>query len=161
MKFAMNGGLILGTMDGANVEMAQEIGIENMFIFGVRSNEVAEARQTGCVLDERLYKVLQSVYTFHWADKETSQAYFFPILNDIQHGKDYYLVARDFRSYIEAQERIDETWKNKSLWGQMCINTIAGMGKFSSDRTIMEYADEIWNLRPCRVPETHDKVYHQ
>jgi len=161
MKFAMNGGLILGTMDGANVEIAEEIGEENMFIFGVRADKVAEARVTGSVLDERLYKVLQSVQSFYWADKETTQSFFFPILKDIEHGKDYYLVARDFKSYIEAQERIDETWKDKTLWSKMCINTIAGMGKFSSDRTILEYAKDVWNLKPCRVPETPDKVYHQ
>lgn len=152
MKFALNGGLILGTMDGANVEIAEEIGAENMFIFGLRSNEVNEARKCPSPIDGRLHDVLQAIYAGRFSS-ETTTPRFSPLLHDINLSQDFYLVSRDFASYIEAHEQIDRVWKVRSEWNKMAILTIAGMGKFSTDRTIFEYASDIWGIHPCRVPE--------
>jgi len=163
MKFAMNGGLILGTMDGANIELAKEVGEENMFIFGLRPHEIADARKNAGsqAIDERLYHVIRTIHTYMWSDEETTKKNFNPLVHDIQFGRDFYLVAKDFPSYIEAQQRIDETWIDKHKWTKMCIHTIAGCGKFSSDRTILEYARDIWDLKPCRVPDVENKVVNK
>jgi starch phosphorylase len=162
MKFAMNGGLILGTMDGANIEMAQETGPENMFIFGLRANEIEAARHHRPPIDERLHDVLKSIWANNFADERTTNTYFVPLLQKIAEGSDYYLISRDFASYVDANNLVDEVWRNKSRWRRMCLMTIAGMGKFSSDRTIAEYAAEIWGVKPARVPEMNkdDVVFH-
>jgi len=162
MKFAMNGGLILGTMDGANIEMAEEIHAENMFIFGLKAHEIEDARRNRLPIDERLHDVLKAIWTFTFADERTTNTYFVPLLQRVAEGTDYYLISRDFASYIEANHLIDEVWRQKSRWRRMCLMTIAGMGKFSSDRTIGEYASEIWGVTPQRVPEMQkeDVVYH-
>jgi len=152
MKFAMNGGLILGTLDGATVEIKEEIGDDNMFLFGLQAEEIAAARRTSCEIDPRLQIVLKSIKENKWASEEKTTKHFLPLINQIEKGTDYYLVARDFGSYLDCQERIDLTWKDPGQWRRMCINTTAGMGKFSSDRTVAEYANEIWNVKPCRVP---------
>jgi len=133
-----------------------------MFIFGLKVNEVTDARNTsGGPIDKRLYEVIRSIHSYQWADEETTAKRFCPLIHDIQFGRDYYLVAREFPSYVETQNRIDETWKDKYKWTTMCINTISGMGKFSSDRTILEYAEGIWNLKPCRVPvDNVGKTHH-
>jgi len=162
MKFAMNGGLLLGTMDGANIEIAEEIGEENMFIFGLKAYEVAAARSAGGEnIDPRLREVIDSIHSFKWADEQTSISKFFPLVHEIQNGSDFYLVAKDFPSYVDAQNKIDQVWKDKEKWTKMCINTISRMGKFSSDRTILEYANDIWKLETCRVPESDDKTIHK
>eukprot|EP01125_Pyxidicula_operculata_P006695 TRINITY_DN2301_c0_g1_i1.p2 TRINITY_DN2301_c0_g1~~TRINITY_DN2301_c0_g1_i1.p2 ORF type:complete len:435 (-),score=81.04 TRINITY_DN2301_c0_g1_i1:34-1338(-) len=156
MKFAMNGGLILGTMDGANIEIMNEIGEDNIFIFGARANEVEGFRKSGCVIDKRLHEVLKSITEHLWADERTTTKYFMPLFQTIQHGTDFYLVAKDFPSYVDTQERIDEVWNNVTKWTKMAINTVAGVSKFSSDRTILEYANDIWKIKPCRIPELSD-----
>jgi len=159
MKFAMNGGLILGTMDGANVEIAEEIGTENMFIFGLRSDEVRSARQQPHPVDEGLHEVIQAIYSGKFSS-ETTTPRFVPLLNEVSQGRDYYLVARDFQSYISAQAQVDKVWKQKFEWNKMATLTMAGMGKFSSDRTIFEYANDIWDIEPCRVPESKLSRHH-
>jgi len=162
MKFAMNGGLILGTLDGANIEMADEIGHDNMFIFGLKADQIEAARHNRLPLDERLHEVFRAIWSFGFADERTTNSYFVPLLQRISEGTDYYLISRDFPAYLEAQTKIDEVWHTKTQWRKMCINTIAGMGKFSSDRTIGEYASQIWNVKPQRVPEMEKDsvVYH-
>jgi len=146
MKFAMNGSLIVGTMDGANVEIAEEIGEENMFIFGVRANEVPALREQREYLQvdpqfQHAINLIQSGH-FGWAD------YFQPLIDSITGGRDYYLLANDFASYLQAQERVDTEWKDKKKWLKKSILSTAGSGKFSSDRTIKEYAEDIWNVKP-------------
>ncbi|GBG89525.1 hypothetical protein CBR_g49315 [Chara braunii] len=152
MKFAMNGGLIIGTMDGANVEIAEEIGEENMFIFGVRANEVPRLRAERRLFrtDPRFNQVLNVIRSgqFGWAD------YFTPIIEvlDGPSGGDYYLLGNDFASYLDAQALVDDTWRDKEKWTRMTILSTAGSGKFSSDRTIHEYAKDIWHIDQCKVP---------
>eukprot|EP00029_Vermamoeba_vermiformis_P007668 TRINITY_DN337_c0_g1_i1.p1 TRINITY_DN337_c0_g1~~TRINITY_DN337_c0_g1_i1.p1 ORF type:complete len:916 (+),score=254.59 TRINITY_DN337_c0_g1_i1:272-2749(+) len=157
MKFAMNGGLILGTLDGANIEILEEIGDNNMFIFGTKAEHVDEVKKLGPrVIDSNLYAVLKSVYSGVFGNPENYKL----ILEQLWHGADNYLVAQDFPSYIEAQNQIDEVYKNKSEWAKRCIETVAGMGKFSSDRTIHDYAKEIWGIKPCPFP-FKDVIYHK
>jgi len=150
MKFAMNGSLIIGTLDGANVEIAQEIGQENCFIFGAKKDEVAQLRaeRRGYKADPRFDAVVKQLRSgaFGWED------YFAPILDAITTGGDYYLVANDFVSYIETQDKVDATYRDQAKWTQMSIMSTAGMGFFSTDRTIAEYAKDIWNVVPCEVP---------
>jgi starch phosphorylase len=146
MKFAMNGSLIIGTMDGANVEIAEEIGEENMFIFGVRAEEVPSLREQREYLQvdpqfEHATNLIRNGH-FGWAD------YFQPLIDSITGSRDYYLLANDFSSYLEAQERVDSEWKDRKSWIKKSILSTAGSGKFSSDRTIHEYAEEIWNVKP-------------
>jgi len=154
MKFAMNGGLIFGTHDGANIEMKEEIGEENMFLFGLRSHEIEPTRALGVfTIDPRLKRIIDSVYNYEWANEKITKECFIPLVESINYGNDYYLVARDFPDYIATHATIDYTFRNKAKWTKMVINTIAGTGKFCSDRTIQEYADEIWNVKPVKVPD--------
>jgi len=162
MKFAMNGGLILGTHDGANIEMKEEIGESNMFLFGLKSHEIEAERARGEVpVDDRLKAVLSTIYNYDWANERITRDCFLPLVHEIASGRDYYLVARDFPAYITTQCNIDLVWRNKGRWVEMCINTIAGTGKFSSDRTIAQYAEEIWKVQPVKVPDIGpDAVFH-
>lgn len=150
MKFAMNGSLIIGTLDGANVEIAEEIGDENIFIFGAKAHEVPKLRvdRPKFVPDARFNHVVGLVRSgyFGWED------YFAPIMDAITTTGDYYLVANDFVPYIETQARVDATYRNQAKWTQMSIMSTAGVGKFSTDRTISEYAKDIWHVSPCPVP---------
>eukprot|EP00897_Mesotaenium_endlicherianum_P009552 jgi/Mesen1/8625/ME000050S08033 len=151
MKFSMNGGLIIGTMDGANVEIREEIGEENMFIFGARAEHVPRLRaeRKDFRPDERFLYTLDLLRSnkFGWAE------YFTPIVAalDGEAGGDFYLLANDFPSYLEAQARVDATWQDQAKWTHMSIMSTAGCSKFSSDRTIHEYAQEIWNIEPCKL----------
>ena len=150
MKFAMNGCLIVGTMDGANVEIAEEIGEENMFIFGARAEAVPELREDRASYkpDGRFLHVIDLVQrgTFGWED------YFKPIIESVTGSEDRYLVANDFPDYIEMQDTIEQVYKDENKWTRMSIMSVAGSGKFSSDRTIDEYAREIWEIEPLPVP---------
>ncbi|GAQ82635.1 glycogen phosphorylase [Klebsormidium nitens] len=152
MKFAMNGGLIIGTLDGANVEIAEEIGHDNMFIFGVEAHEVPHLREQRREYrpDPRFNKVVELLRQgrFGWTD------IFAPICEAIdgQYGGDYYLLANDFASYLDAQDRVDAAFKDKQRWARMSILSTAGSGKFSSDRTIADYARDIWRIEPVKIP---------
>eukprot|EP01100_Stratorugosa_tubuloviscum_P010908 TRINITY_DN475_c0_g1_i1.p1 TRINITY_DN475_c0_g1~~TRINITY_DN475_c0_g1_i1.p1 ORF type:complete len:855 (-),score=388.61 TRINITY_DN475_c0_g1_i1:121-2685(-) len=155
MKFVMNGGLIIGTMDGANVEIREEIGSENIFIFGATSEQVAGLRQKSNPLDEALFDVLTTLQSGLFG----SYSLFEPVLANLSSGSDYYLVAADFRSYIEVQKTIDITYTKSDVWNNMCVKAVSGMGKFSSDRTIHEYAKDIWGVEPTIVPQPTEVVY--
>jgi len=152
MKFAMNGCLIIGTLDGANVEIAEEIGDENIFIFGAKAHEIEDLRQQvrekKYPVDPRFEAVLNSLESGRYGDAAT----FGPILDSLRHGHDYYLLSADFPSYVEAQNKVDTCYKDQELWNKMSIMSAAGCGKFSSDRTIRQYADSIWNIKPVRRP---------
>jgi starch phosphorylase len=152
MKFAMNGCLIIGTLDGANVEIEQEIGSENIFIFGAKAHEVEPLRKQcreGKVAPEpRLAAVLAMIEN----DKFGNGSVFAPILNALKPQNDYYLLNCDFAAYIQTQEKVDATWRNQPLWTRMSIMSTAGSGKFSSDRTIKQYAEQIWDIKTQRRP---------
>jgi len=151
MKFQMNGCLIIGTMDGANVEIAEEIGKDNMFVFGAEADEVTRLRAERKKLtpDPRFLHAVELVRSGHfgWED------YFAPIMDAITTGGDFYLVANDFPGYLDAQDKVDATYKDQDKWTRMSIMSVAGSGKFSTDRTISEYAKDIWGVKPCPVPD--------
>jgi len=140
MKFVMNGSLIIGTMDGANVEIAEEIGENNMFIFGERVDGVAQIRRQmwegkrGYV-GSRLQKVFDAITTGLFGDVTVIE----PILESLADGGDHYITCFDFYSYIDAQNLVDDTYRDQKKWTQMAITGLAKSGKFSSDRTISEY----------------------
>jgi len=152
MKFVMNGGLIIGTDDGANIEIREHVGDDNIFIFGAKCHEIVEATQkmhAGAGMDHRMSNVLKLIRSGKFGDPVE----FEPLLDSIEHGKDRYLLAHDFASYVDCQRRVDEEFKKPKEWAKKCLLAIAGMGFFSTDRTIQEYADNIWNCKPCPRPD--------
>lgn len=150
MKFAMNGSLILGTLDGANVEIKDEVSEDNMFIFGTLKEEVETVRKKPPrAIDDRLLKVLQLIQNNHFGDFSL----YSELVNELWVGTDYYLIGEDFPEYIRAQERVDEEFKDRRLWTKKCILTMAGMGKFSSDRSIRQYAEKIWGIDQMSLEE--------
>jgi glycogen phosphorylase len=152
MKFAMNGGLILGTMDGANIEIREEIGKENMFIFGLLAEDVEPKRKEVYSGEfkwpDSFQKVIDLIRTGTFGDFPEVQQ----LLDTISHRNDYYLVAMDWEDYIRAQNEIDETFRKKDKWTEMSILSVAGTGKFSSDRSVKDYAEKIWDLKPYPRP---------
>jgi len=153
MKFVMNGGLIIGTMDGANVEIAEEIGEKNMFIFGERVEGVNKIRKElwdgkKDYLGSKLKRVFETVKSGFFGDTQIIH----PILDGLSGGGDHYITCFDFYTYIDAQNVVDATYRDYRKWTQMAIEGIAFSGKFSSDRTISEYCNEIWDIEPVPVP---------
>lgn len=160
MKFMLNGAVTLGTMDGANVEMAEEVGEENMFIFGLSSQEVINYENNGGYdpmqifnEDTEIRQVLVQLVNGTYSKEDPEL--FRPLYNSLlqRNGNDpadRYFILKDFRSYAEAQQRIDEAYNDKKAWAKMAMLNTASAGKFSSDRTIEEYVRDIWHL---------DKVY--
>ena len=153
MKFVMNGGLIIGTMDGANVEIAEEIGEKNMFIFGERVEGVNKIRKElyegkrGYV-GTRLQKVFTAIFDGFFGDVTIIH----PILDSLANGGDHYITCFDYYSYIDAQNLVDETYRDYKKWTQMAITGVAKSGKFSSDRTISEYCSDIWEVENVPIP---------
>ncbi len=153
MKFVLNGGLIIGTLDGANVEIMEEIGEENMFIFGCKSEEVEkirkeQSRNCQMFLDPKLEIVIEAIKAGRFGEYEILA----PLIETLTIGGDYYLISKDFKSYIEAQDQVDVEFKDERKWIKKTIIAVSRMGKFSSDRTIKQYAEEIWKVKPCVVP---------
>lgn len=153
MKFTLNGCLIVGTLDGANIEIREEIGDENIFIFGLNAEQVDEERKkldASYVLNEKLDKVLQVIESGAMFEAGKHQE----VVDSLRGGRDRYLVSADFESYLQIQERIDEVFRDHpETWLKMSIHCTASSGKFSSDRTISEYAKDIWQVEPCPCPE--------
>ena len=154
MKFMMNGAITIGTMDGANVEIHELVGDDNSFIFGLSADEVNDYYQNGGYnpwdlynSDSRIRRVLdQLVNGFLTPDTEE----FRDIFNAVTHNGDEYFVLKDFDAYVRAQEAANQTYKNRKKWTEMSMINIARSGKFSSDRTIQEYADQIWHLEKLK-----------
>jgi len=152
MKFVMNGGLLIGTLDGANIEIMDHIGAENIFIFGAKKDEIAgiRGRPSGWI-DERLYDVLKAIQDGMFGSGDQ----YYPLIEPLWHGNDYYCVAHDFPLYLACLDEVDRVWKNQDEWTRRCIMSVAGVGYFSSDRTIHEYAQKIWGLKPSPLPRVH------
>ena len=155
MKLMMNGAVTLGTMDGANIEIAECAGEENEVIFGLRNNEVEELQRQGTYNpwdiyngDYRIKNVLDSLFSGEWTNYRPDR--FRMIFDEIMNNRDNYLILKDFDSYVKAQERVEQLYKNKQGWQRMCLMNIANSGKFTSDRTIKQYAEEIWHLKKVR-----------
>merc|ERR1719333_1598787 len=164
MKFVMNGGLINGTMDGANIEIREECGNDTMFIFGALEDQIpsikARAQQGNYPVDPRMQRVFGAIRsgTFSLGDEQAGAqfcALVDKLCNTTAAGTwdgDRYLLCHDFPSYIEAQERVDATYANKTEWCKLSIQAASRMAKFSTDRTMREYSEVIWGVRPCPRP---------
>jgi len=152
MKFALNGALTIGTLDGANVEMAEEIGKENMFIFGHTADEIADLRRNGCDLrqfydnDPELPMALQMIVNNTFSPQ--SPGLFAPITDALLKGGDRYCILADYRAYLDCQARVSALYRDQDEWTRRSILNTANMGKFSSDRSVMEYAENIWGVIP-------------
>ena len=154
MKFMMNGALTLGTYDGANVEINQEVGDDNMFLFGMRTEDVVRLRPSYsarevAAADPRISAVLDMIKANVFSVLEPGL--FDPILRSLIDYNDYYMLLADLRSYIEAQDRVDAAYRDKARWNRMSLVNIARSGRFSSDRAVMEYARDIWHVNPVKI----------
>ncbi|MFJ5358639.1 glycogen phosphorylase [Pectobacterium sp. CHL-2024] len=155
MKFALNGALTIGTLDGANVEMLEHIGEENMFIFGNTADQVEALRQNGYNprqyydQDEELHRVLTQITTGVFSPDDSRR--YSDLFDSLVNFGDYYQLLADYRSYVDTQDRVDELYEKKDEWARCAVQNIANMGYFSSDRTIGEYAEDIWNIKPIRL----------
>ncbi|KAG5622520.1 hypothetical protein H5410_007738 [Solanum commersonii] len=156
MKFLMNGCLLLATADGSAVEIAEEIGAENMFLFGAKVDEVPALREKGTTLKGSLQfaRVVRMVRDGYFGFKD----YFKSLCDTVEDGGDFYLLGYDFASYLEAQAAADRTFVDQEKWIQMSILSTAGSGKFSSDRTIEEYAQQSWGIEPCKCPSDFQNI---
>ncbi len=152
MKFALNGALTIGTLDGANVEIREEVGPENFFLFGLTAGEVDQLRQTGYdpygyyAGDPELKRVVDQIASGVFSPDEPSL--FMPIVENLLRNGDYFMVLADYRSYVDTQARVDELFRNKEEWTRRTVLNTANMGRFSSDRAVMEYARDIWGVQP-------------
>lgn len=158
MKFALNGGLIIGTVDGANVEITREIGEDNIFLFGNLAESVEELRHkhlySGVEVPEKLQKVFQAIQSGQFGDPNEYK----PLIESITNHGDYYLVTDDFDLFLECQERLEKVYGHHGgdasdldhlhQWVKKSLLSVANMGFFSSDRCIDEYAENIWNVEP-------------
>ena len=156
MKLALNGALTIGTLDGANVEIGAEVGDDNIFIFGLTVNEVEARRAAGYHpveiyrADEELRTVVDWLGSDYFSPGEHEA---FALTHDsLLRGGDPFMVLADFRAYSDAHLRVDAAYRDPAKWAKMAILNTARVGKFSSDRTIREYAEQIWHLPAVPVP---------
>jgi glycogen phosphorylase len=153
MKFAMNGALTVGTLDGANVEIRQEVGTDNFFLFGLTAEQVAERKADGYrprnyyeanpYLREALDQLRAGVFS-------GGDANLFKPLVDSLLDHDPYMLLADYQSYVDCQDQVDKAFRDPRRWARMSILNVARIGKFSSDRAIREYCEEIWRVRPLQ-----------
>ena len=160
MKFMLNGAVTIGTMDGANVEICEEVGMENIFIFGMSAKEVQQKYQGGYDpwtvynMNQEVRMALNSLIngTFD-PDTNLFRELYDALLNGFGGRADEYFVLEDYADYARAQKEIDETYRDADKWAKMAIINVAKSGKFSSDRTIRQYAEEIWDLKPVVIED--------
>ena len=154
MKFVMTGSIILGTHDGANIEIADKVGDDHIYFFGRKVDEVTKIREDlrngkRNYVGSRLKECFDAIYHNRFGNTSFMHDY----LNGIINGGDYYLVCHDFYDYLEAQVKIDKDYQNKDEWDRKCVENICHMGFFSSDRSIRDYANDIWNVVAMEVPK--------
>ncbi|NLS54692.1 glycogen phosphorylase [Hafnia alvei] len=155
MKFALNGALTIGTLDGANVEMLKHVGEENIFIFGNTTEQVEALRNNGYnprqiyEQDPELNQVLTQIATGAFSPEDPRR--YASLFDSLVNFGDHYQLLADYRSYIDTQDKVDELYKTPIEWTHRAVMNIANMGYFSSDRTIQEYADEIWNIKAVKL----------
>jgi len=157
MKFALNGALTIGTLDGANVEIRDEVGEDNIFIFGLRENEVADLVASGYQPRDYYERspLLRAAIDWLGTDAFTrgEKDAFAPLVHSLLDGGDPFLVCADFEAYGQTQQQVDRLYRDRHEWNRRAILNTARTGKFSSDRTIREYAEQIWHLPPVPVQE--------
>ena len=168
MKFMLNGALTLGTMDGANVEIVEEVGKENAFIFGLSADEVINYENNGGYnpeeifnIDQDIRRVLMQLINGYYSpqDPELFRDIYNSLLNTKNSAKaDTYFILKDFRSYAEAQRRVEAAYRDENWWARAAMLNTASAGKFSSDRTIEEYVRDIWHLEKIRVDDDDVKA---
>jgi starch phosphorylase len=156
MKFMMNGALTVGTLDGATVEMAQEAGAESLFLFGLTAEQVAGSRgwyspQWHYDNEPETRAALELIFSGYFNRNEPGA--FDPLRETLLTNGDHYMHLADLTSYLDADRRLAELYGNAGGWAHKAILNVASSGKFSSDRTISEYASGIWNVQPCPVPD--------
>ena len=155
MKLMLNGALTIGTLDGANVEILEEVGKENIFIFGLKADEVEQHRagynpRSICEQDEEIRRALDLLKSNFFSLMEPG--IFDPILRSLLDYGDHYMLLADLRDYIETQARVNAAYRDREGWSRKAILNVARAGRFSSDRTITEYASEIWRVGPVNIP---------
>ncbi|MDP2694560.1 MAG: glycogen/starch/alpha-glucan phosphorylase [Gallionella sp.] len=152
MKLALNGALTIGTLDGANIEIMEEVGKDNIFIFGLDAREVAALKGSGYNpwdyyhANAELKRTLDMIASGYFSPEQADR--FQPLVNNLTHGGDHYLLLADYAAYVAAQERVEALYRDQQQWMRCAILNVAGMGKFSSDRAIGEYAEKIWGAKP-------------
>jgi starch phosphorylase len=151
MKLAMNGALTIGTYDGANIEIAEEVGEDNIFIFGLRAEEIREMQQKGTYNAQERYEndaavreVMDALASDRFCPNE--HGLFRWVFDELVHRGDRYFHIADFPAYVETQQLIDTEYLNEEVWWRKAILNVARIGKFSSDRTVLEYARDIWHI---------------
>jgi starch phosphorylase len=154
MKFMMNGALTIGTRDGATIEMAEEAGEENFFLFGLNAEQVAGSRswynpQWHYDNEPETRAALDLIFSDHFSRNQPGV--FAPLRDALLTHGDNYMHLADLKSYLEADQRLRDLYAEPNAWARKAILNVAGSGKFSSDRTIAEYAADIWNVQPCPV----------
>jgi len=155
MKFALNGALTVGTLDGANIEIREEVGEDNFFIFGMTADEVANLKSQGYNpwdfyhQNYELKNVIDMIANGYFSPYQPDL--FRPVTDAITHGGDRFMLLADYAAYIACQERVSQLYQQPDEWARKAILNVAHMGKFSSDRTIREYAEEIWHAVPVQV----------
>jgi len=151
MKFAMNGALTIGTLDGANIEICEEVGEENFFLFGLRADEVSDLKAAGYRPRQyyednpQLKAVIDLITSGFFADGDSGL--FKPLVDSLL-NQDPYMLLADYQSYVDCQEKISQIYRDQDQWTRMSILNVARMGKFSSDRSIREYCEKIWHIQP-------------
>ena len=154
MKFALNGALTIGTLDGANIEMLDEVGRENIFIFGMTADEVSALKAKGYHpwdiynSNAELRQTLDMINSGYFSPDAPDR--FRPIFDALTGYGDTFMLLADYEAYIACQERVDALYRDQEEWSRRAVLNVARMGKFSSDRTIREYADRIWGVKPIR-----------
>jgi glycogen phosphorylase len=154
MKFSLNGALTIGTLDGANVEIREEVGAENFFLFGLTADQVRDLKSRGyrprdyCDQNAELRGVLEFIASGALAGGDTSL--FQPLVDNLL-GSDPFLVLADYQAYVECQAQVSALWRDQQAWTRKTILNVARMGKFSSDRSIRDYAEQVWKVKPVSV----------
>jgi starch phosphorylase len=157
MKFALNGAMTIGTMDGANIEIREEVGDENIFIFGLLAEEVVKLKSSGYNpktfynSNQMLKRVIDMIAQDFFSKKEPG---IFKSIIESLLGTDYYCLLADYQSYVDAQDKVSKLYLNSDEWTKKTILNVARVGKFSSDRSIREYAEKIWKVEPIKVVQS-------
>jgi starch phosphorylase len=161
MKFALNGALTIGTLDGANIEIQEEVGRDNIFIFGLTAEQVAQLNRSGYNPRDyyrrhpELKAVLDMIAGGYFSPQQPQL--FKPIIDSLLDHGDQYMLLADFAAYVDCQQRVSREYLDQEAWAKKAILNVANMGKFSSDRTIQEYAQEIWGVVPVPVSLTPEE----
>jgi len=161
MKFALNGALTIGTLDGANIEIKEEVGDENIFIFGLTAQQVVELRPNyrpmDCYLNNELLKQTIDLIKSGFFNPENPDL-MAPLVDNLLY-KDYFMALADFTDYARCQQEVDQAYRDKTSWTKKSIINVAHMGRFSSDRSINDYNREIWHATPVTVTREKEALF--